>query len=103
MDLIDLTTFTLYVTTFITPIRKLSAFVEQFMQDVLLHDADLGPKGVLLQVPHVLAVQENAALGHVVKPGNQLARAGGHALRRAKAAHQHCPDFPQGPAYFDSG
>ena len=32
MDLIDLTTFTLYVTTFITPIRKLSAFVEQFMQ-----------------------------------------------------------------------
>ena len=32
MDFIDLTTFTLYVTTFITPIRKLSAFVEQFMQ-----------------------------------------------------------------------
>lgn len=32
MDFIDLTTFALYVTTFITPIRKLSAFVEQFMQ-----------------------------------------------------------------------
>jgi len=32
MDFIALTTFTLYVTTFITPIRKLSAFVEQFMQ-----------------------------------------------------------------------
>ena len=32
MDLIDLTTFTLFVSTFITPIRKLSAFVEQFMQ-----------------------------------------------------------------------
>ena len=32
MDFIDLTTFTLYVTTFITPVRKLSAFVEQFMQ-----------------------------------------------------------------------
>ncbi|MDO4285635.1 MAG: ABC transporter ATP-binding protein [Eubacteriales bacterium] len=32
MDFIDLTTFTLYITTFITPIRKLSAFVEQFMQ-----------------------------------------------------------------------
>ena len=32
MNYIDLTTFTLYVTSFITPIRKLSAFVEQFMQ-----------------------------------------------------------------------
>ena len=32
MDFIDLTTFALYVTTFISPIRKLSAFVEQFMQ-----------------------------------------------------------------------
>ena len=32
MDLVDLITFSLYVTTFITPIRKLSAFVEQFMQ-----------------------------------------------------------------------
>ena len=32
MDFIDLTTFALYVTTFITPVRKLSAFVEQFMQ-----------------------------------------------------------------------
>ena len=32
MDYIDLVTFTLYVTTFVTPIRKLSAFVEQFMQ-----------------------------------------------------------------------
>ena len=32
MDFIDLTTFALYVTTFITPIRKLSAFVEQYMQ-----------------------------------------------------------------------
>ncbi|MCI5928597.1 MAG: ABC transporter ATP-binding protein/permease [Pseudoflavonifractor capillosus] len=32
MDLADLTAFSLYVTTFITPIRKLSAFVEQFMQ-----------------------------------------------------------------------
>ncbi|MBC8536460.1 ABC transporter ATP-binding protein [Feifania hominis] len=32
MDFIDLTTFTLYVTTFITPVRKLSAFVEQYMQ-----------------------------------------------------------------------
>ena len=29
---IDILTFSLYVTTFITPIRKLSAFVEQFMQ-----------------------------------------------------------------------
>ena len=32
MDYIELITFSLYVTTFITPIRKLSAFVEQFMQ-----------------------------------------------------------------------
>lgn len=32
MDLIDLITFSLYVTTFISPIRKLSAFIEQFMQ-----------------------------------------------------------------------
>ena len=32
MELIDLTTFSLYIGTFITPIRKLSAFVEQFMQ-----------------------------------------------------------------------
>ncbi|MCI8477415.1 MAG: ABC transporter ATP-binding protein [Oscillospiraceae bacterium] len=32
MDYVDLITFTLYVTTFITPIRKLSTFVEQFMQ-----------------------------------------------------------------------
>ena len=32
MDYVDLVTFSLYVTTFITPIRKLSAFVEQFMQ-----------------------------------------------------------------------
>lgn len=32
MELIDLTTFFLYIGTFITPIRKLSAFVEQFMQ-----------------------------------------------------------------------
>ncbi len=32
MDYIDLLTFSLYVTTFITPIRKLAAFVEQFMQ-----------------------------------------------------------------------
>lgn len=32
MTAIDLITFSLYVSTFITPIRKLSAFVEQFMQ-----------------------------------------------------------------------
>jgi len=32
IDYVDLVTFSLYVTTFITPIRKLSAFVEQFMQ-----------------------------------------------------------------------
>ena len=32
MELIDLSTFFLYIGTFITPIRKLSAFVEQFMQ-----------------------------------------------------------------------
>ncbi len=32
MDYTDLITFSLYVTSFITPIRKLSAFVEQFMQ-----------------------------------------------------------------------
>jgi len=32
IDYRDLVTFTLYVTTFVTPIRKLSAFVEQFMQ-----------------------------------------------------------------------
>jgi len=32
MDFADLTTFSLYVTTFLTPIRKLAAFVEQFMQ-----------------------------------------------------------------------
>ena len=32
MDFADLVVFTLYVTTFVTPIRKLSAFVEQFMQ-----------------------------------------------------------------------
>ena len=32
MELIDLTTFFLYIGTFITPIRNLSAFVEQFMQ-----------------------------------------------------------------------
>ena len=32
MDYVDLITFSLYVTTFITPVRKLSAFVEQYMQ-----------------------------------------------------------------------
>lgn len=32
MNFVDLITFSLYVTTFISPIRKLSAFVEQFMQ-----------------------------------------------------------------------
>lgn len=32
LDYVDLITFSLYVTTFITPVRKLSAFVEQFMQ-----------------------------------------------------------------------
>ena len=32
MDYVDLITFSLYITTFLTPIRKLSAFVEQFMQ-----------------------------------------------------------------------
>lgn len=32
MDYTDLVTFSLYVTTFISPIRKLSAFVEQFMR-----------------------------------------------------------------------
>lgn len=32
MDTIDLITFSLYITTFITPIRKLSNFVELFMQ-----------------------------------------------------------------------
>jgi len=32
MDYIDLITFSLYVTTFIQPIRKLTSFVEQFMQ-----------------------------------------------------------------------
>ena len=31
MDYIDLITFSLYVSTFITPIRKLAAFVEQFL------------------------------------------------------------------------
>ena len=32
LDYVDLITFTLYVSTFLTPIRKLAAFVEQFMQ-----------------------------------------------------------------------
>jgi ATP-binding cassette subfamily B protein len=32
MDYIDLITFSLYVTTFITPVRKLAAFVEQYTQ-----------------------------------------------------------------------
>ncbi len=32
MDYIDLITFSLYVSTFLTPIRKLSAFVEQYTQ-----------------------------------------------------------------------
>ncbi|MBP1737229.1 MAG: thiamine transporter permease [Oscillospiraceae bacterium] len=32
LSYIDLITFSLYVSTFLTPIRKLSAFVEQFMQ-----------------------------------------------------------------------
>ena len=31
MDYVDIITFSLYITTFITPIRKLSAFVEQFI------------------------------------------------------------------------
>ncbi len=31
MDYVDLVTFSLYVTTFVTPLRKLSAFVEQFL------------------------------------------------------------------------
>ena len=31
MDYVDLITFSLYITTFLTPIRKLAAFVEQFM------------------------------------------------------------------------
>ena len=32
MDYVDLITFSLYVSTFLTPVRKLSNFVEQFMQ-----------------------------------------------------------------------
>ena len=32
MDYVDLITFSLYVSTFLTPIRKLSAFVEQYTQ-----------------------------------------------------------------------
>jgi ATP-binding cassette subfamily B protein len=32
MDFADLLAFTLYVTTFITPVKKLSSFVEQYMQ-----------------------------------------------------------------------
>jgi len=32
MDYIDLITFSLYVSTFVSPIRKLSAFVEQYLQ-----------------------------------------------------------------------
>ena len=32
MDYVDLITFSLYLSTFLTPIRKLAAFVEQFMQ-----------------------------------------------------------------------
>ena len=32
MDYVTLITFSLYITTFLTPIRKLAAFVEQFMQ-----------------------------------------------------------------------
>lgn len=31
MDYIDLVTFTLYISTFLTPVRKLAAFVEQFL------------------------------------------------------------------------
>ena len=31
MDLVDLVTFTLYINTFLSPVRKLSAFVEQFL------------------------------------------------------------------------
>lgn len=32
MDYIDLITFTLYVSTFVTPVRKLAMFIEQYMQ-----------------------------------------------------------------------
>ena len=32
MDAVDLITFTLYVSTFVTPVRKLSQFAEQYMQ-----------------------------------------------------------------------
>jgi len=31
MDFVDLVTFTLYINTFLSPVRKLSAFVEQFL------------------------------------------------------------------------
>ncbi len=31
MDFVDLVTFSLYISTFLTPVRKLAAFVEQFM------------------------------------------------------------------------
>ena len=31
MDLVDLVTFTLFISTFLTPVRKLAAFVEQFL------------------------------------------------------------------------
>ena len=31
MDYIDLITFALYISTFLTPVRKLAAFVEQFL------------------------------------------------------------------------
>ena len=31
MDFVDLVTFTLYISTFLTPVRKLAAFVEQFL------------------------------------------------------------------------
>lgn len=100
MDLTDLTTFFLYISAFITPIRKLSAFVEQFMQGMAgfkrfvelmrvepeVKDApgaaDLGPVQGDIRVEDVCFTYgqgEAAVLDHVslhVRPGETVAVVG---------------------------
>ena len=100
MDYIDLITFNLYVSTFIAPMRKLSAFVEQYTQgmagfrrtlDLMREDPDIVDADDAVELDHVqgdiqvnnLTFRYNAdgedVLSHVslhIKPGETVAVVG---------------------------
>ena len=41
-------------------------------EDILLYDADLSAEGTLGHIPHILPIHPNAAIGHIIEPGDQL-------------------------------